>query len=299
MRETPPMGKRWLRIVLGVLGASAFFAACTADPVDPETPTGEVLVGAGDIAKCTLQGDEATADLLDGIAGTVFTAGDNAYEDGTVQEFLDCYDPSWGRHKARTRPSAGNHEYNTAGADGYYGYFGSAAGDPAEGYYSYELGDWHVVVLNSNIARDATSPQIAWLTNDLAASSAQCTVAYWHHPRFTSGFHRSDESVGPMWDVLHAAGAEVVINGHDHHYERFGPQDPAGNADPDTGIREFIVGTGGTDLFPAPFLESNSEVRSANSHGVLKLTLRSGAYDWEFIPVAGATFTDSGTGVCH
>ncbi|MGI9627596.1 MAG: metallophosphoesterase family protein [Longimicrobiales bacterium] len=280
--------------------AGWLFGACTtSDMVDPDPRVGEVLVGAGDIAECGLQSDEATADLLDGIPGTVFTAGDNVYDDGTAQEFQDCYEPSWGRHKARTRPSAGNHDYNTPDATGYYAYFGSAAGNPDEGYYSYDLGSWHVVVLNSNIPRELGSPQIDWLINDLASTSAECTVAYWHHPRFTSGFHRNDESMAAMWDALYAAGAEIVINGHDHHYERFAPQDPAGQPDPDMGIREFVVGTGGTDLFPAIFLASNSEVRNASTFGVLKLTLYDGAYDWEFVPVVGQSFTDSGSEVCH
>ena len=271
------------------------------DPVDPITEPGEaeILVGAGDIATCERESDAATADLLDGIPGTVFTAGDNVYEDGTAVEFADCYEPTWGRHKARTRPSAGNHDYNTPDAAGYYAYFGASAGDPAEGYYSYDLGTWHVVVLNSNIPRDVGSPQIDWLTADLDNSAAECTVAYWHHPRFSSGYHGNHDSMEPIWDVLYAAGVEIVVNGHDHHYERFAPQTPDGGLDATGGIREFVVGTGGTGLYPAVFPKPNSEVRNSSTHGVLRLKLMPGAYEWEFIPVAGQTFTDEGTGVCH
>ena len=258
-----------------------------------------VLVGAGDIARCSSEHDEATADLLDDIEGTVFTTGDNAYSDGTPEEFAECYHPSWGRHKARTRPSAGNHDYHTPGAAGYYGYFGAASGDPDEGYYSYDLGSWHVVVLNSNIDMDEDSDQISWLVGNLAASTAMCTVAYWHHPRFSSGRHGNDGRIGPIWDVLYAAGVEVVVNGHAHSYERFAPQTPDAVADPDTGIREFVVGTGGTHLRPIEEVQPNSEVRNDTAHGVLKLTLRTGSYDWEFVPIAGQTFTDSGSGACH
>jgi len=258
-----------------------------------------VLAGAGDIARCNRVGDDRTADLLDAIPGVVFTAGDNVYEDGTDAEFSDCYDPTWGRHKARTRPSAGNHDYHTPGASGYYAYFGAVAGDPARGYYSYDVGTWHVVVLNSNIDRDAGSPQIGWLVNDLAESGAACTVAYWHHPRFSSGYHGNDDSIRAMWDALYAAGVEIVVNGHDHHYERFAPQTPTGGKDPEAGIRQFVVGTGGTGLRPALFQRSNSEVRDWHTHGVLVLALRGGSFAWEFVAAEGGTFSDSGSGSCH
>ncbi|MCH7718695.1 MAG: metallophosphoesterase, partial [Chloroflexi bacterium] len=152
-----------------------------------------MLVGAGDIASCASSGDEATADLLDGIAGTVVTFGDNAYQSGTESEFADCYEPTWGRHKARTRPAPGNHDYITPGASGYFEYFGAAAGDPSKGYYSYDLGAWHVIAINSNCSQvggcDAGSPQEQWLRADLAESPTSCTVAYWHHPRFSSSLH--------------------------------------------------------------------------------------------------------------
>ncbi len=298
-----PITRGWRSRSAARLFFSLLFGAigCTEQPTAPDPNPGApaVLVGAGDIAVCGSDDDEATALLLDAIAGTVFTTGDNAYEDGTAQEFTDCYHPSWGRHQARTRPSPGNHDYHTSGASGYYGYFGASAGDPAEGYYSYELGAWHVVALNSNIDVSAGSVQLQWLAADLAAHSAACTAAYWHHPRFSSGVHGNDAGMQDLWQVLYDAGVDVVLNGHDHDYERFAPQDPAGNADPARGIREFVVGTGGRSLRAFGTAASNSQVRNSDTHGVLKLTLYDSRYEWEFIPVAGQTFSDSGTADCH
>jgi hypothetical protein len=242
--------------------------------------------------------------LLDGIGGTVFTAGDNAYEDGTMDEFAECYGPTWGRHKDRTRPAAGNHDYQTRDATGYKAYFGSAAVN-ADGdtWYSFELGTWHVIVLDSNCRAvngcvDG-SKQGQWLTQDLAASKAGCTLAIWHHPRFSSGDeHGNDPQVDPFWRQLYAAGADVVINGHDHDYERFAPQSPDAVEDRARGIREFVVGTGGAELrgFDTPV--ANSELRVAVTPGVIKLTLHDGSYEWTWIPASG-TVTDSGSGPCH
>jgi len=281
----------------GVTGSSTItVTSVSADPV---------LVGAGDIASCSSSGDEATANLLDGISGTVFTLGDNAYDSGTATEYTNCYGPSWGRHRARTKPSPGNHEYNTTNATGYYGYFGSAAGDPTKGYYSYELGNWHIVVLNSNlscavISCAAGSTQEQWLRADLAANTKPCTLAYWHHPRFNSGAdHGNDLDVAPFWDALYEFNADVILNGHEHVYERFAPQTPSAVADPVRGIRQFTVGTGGRSKYTFGTIQPNSEVRDATSYGVLKLTLHSNTYDWQFVPVAGSSFTDSGTGSCH
>jgi len=261
-----------------------------------------VLAGAGDIADCESSADEATAALLDDIAGTVFTAGDNAYPDGTPSEFADCYNPTWGRHKSRTRPSPGNHDYHTDGAAGYFDYFAAAAGARGEGYYSYELGAWHVVVLNSNcedLACDGGSVQEEWLRADLEASSAKCTLAYWHHPRFSSGSHGNDDSVSAFWELLYQYDADVVVNGHDHDYERFAPQDPNGESDSERGIREFVVGTGGKSLREFEDIQPNSEVRNSDTFGVIRLTLYPESYDWEFIPAEG-DFTDSGSGeACH
>jgi len=262
-------------------------------------PAAVVLVGAGDIASCTGNGDEATAKLLDGIAGTVFTAGDNAYENGSVSDYATCYGETWGRHKSRTRPALGNHEYNTAGAAGYFGYFGAAAGDPATGYYSYELGAWHIVVLNSNILMNVGSAQENWLRTDLAAHQAKCTLAIWHHPRFSSGQHGSSTASQPLWQALYEAGADVVVVGHDHTYERFAPQTPDGQVDATRGIREFVVGTGGASLYQFDHPAANSQMQNNTTHGVLKLTLYGDRYDWRFIPVAGSSFVDAGAGTCH
>jgi 3',5'-cyclic AMP phosphodiesterase CpdA len=258
-----------------------------------------VLVGAGDIADCDSPGDEATAVLLDSIPGTVFTAGDNAYPSGSPQQFSACYDPSWGRHKARTRPTPGNHDQRTAKGAGYYAYFGANAGPPGRGYYSYDLGDWHVIALNSNISMRRGSAQERWLRADLAASRKRCTLAYWHHPRFSSSEHGNQKRTAPLWDALYEYGAEVVIGGHDHTYERFAPQTPDAKADPLHGIREFVVGTGGASHYDFPSTQPNSEVRDNTAYGVLRLTLGTGGYAWTFVPVAGARFTDSGTGTCH
>jgi hypothetical protein len=259
-----------------------------------------VLVGAGDIADCTSSGDEATAILLDGIAGTVFTAGDNAYPNGSATDFSTCYAGSWGRHKARTRPVAGNHDYQTFAAAGYFGYFGSAAGDPTKGYYSYDLGSWHIIALNSNLNMAVGSPQEVWLRADLAANTTLCTLAYWHHPRFSSGAnHGSSPAAQPLWQALYDLGADVVIVGHDHIYERFAPQKANGQLDMARGLREFIVGTGGAGLYAFGTIAGNSEVRNNTTRGVLKLTLHTDRYEWQFVPVAGSSFTDTGSASCH
>jgi Big-like domain-containing protein/calcineurin-like phosphoesterase family protein len=259
-----------------------------------------VLVGAGDIASCSSSGDEATATLLDTIPGIVFTAGDNAYPNGATGDYAGCYGPSWGRHKPRTRPAPGNHEYQTAGAAAYFAYFGVTAGAPAKGYYSFDHGTWHVIALNSNIPMSAGSPQEQWLRADLAASTKPCAIAYWHHPRFSSGTqHGSHAETQPLWQALYDANAEIVVSGHEHNYERFAPQAPDGTTDPARGLREFVVGTGGASHYPFGTPLPNSEVRDNTTFGVLKLTLQATGYDWTFIAAAGGTFTDSGSGTCH
>jgi calcineurin-like phosphoesterase family protein len=275
-----------------------------SSPTPAPSPSGDpVLVGAGDIASCDLDDDEATAKLLDGIAGTVFTAGDNAYDSGTAGEFEDCYGPTWGRHKERTRPAPGNHDYGTPGAAGYKGYFGAAAtNEDGRTWYSYELGTWHIIVLDSDCEAvggcEATSEQGRWLAADLAASTASCTLAIWHHPRFSSGEHGNDERVGPFWRALYDARADVIINGHDHDYERFAPQDPDGVLDRVRGIREFVVGTGGAALRGFATSAANAQLRVTLVHGVIKLTLRNGLYEWDWLPTTG-TLTDSGREKCH
>ena len=261
--------------------------------------TSQVLVGAGDIARCSLTNAENTAKIIDTIPGTVFVAGDNAYENGTITEYQTCYQPTWGRFFARTMPAAGNHEYNSPGATGYYQYFGAKAGDPSKGYYSYELGSWHVIVLNSNISTTATSPQVAWLRADLAANTKTCTVAYWHHPRFNSGPVGNNGNLQPLWDALYQFNADLVVVAHEHLYERFAPQTPTGVADPARGIRQFTVGTGGAgNVSSFGTIQPNSEARYLDDFGVLKLTLFDGGYSWKFITVS-KPFSDSGSGSCH
>jgi len=271
----------------------------------PGPPSGEVIVAAGDIADCASEGDEATARLVGGIEGTVLTLGDNAYPDGTAQDFEECYEPSWGQFKERTRPAPGNHEYETGGSSAYFDYFGDAAGDPDKGYYSYELGGWHFVALNSNCGEvlrcGPGSPQGRWLEEDLAANDDKaCTLAYFHHPLFTSGSYRPGiERVERLWEILYDAGVDVVLNGHDHNYQRFAPQDPQGRADPEDGIREFVVGTGGRSNYQISQPIANTEVYNDDTYGVLELTLNPKSYDWEFVPVEGESFTDSGVARCH
>jgi hypothetical protein len=291
--------------LFGVLVAvtAAAQGQTSATPTATPSPEDPVLVGAGDIASCGSGGDEQTAALLDTIPGTVFTLGDNVYQSGTAKQFLQCYDPSWGRHKARTRPVAGNHDYRTQGAAGYFGYFGAAAGDPRTGYYSYDLGTWRVIVLNSNCRQvggcGPGSAQESWLRQDLESQPRPCTVAMWHHPRFSSSEHGDDTDMRHLWKVLYDAGAEIVLAGHDHTYERFAPQNPAGELDRERGIRDFVVGTGGKSHYAFERIDRESEVRNNTDFGVLKLTLRPSSYDWEFIPVAGGRFHDSGSGKCH
>ena len=278
-----------------------------------EDPSGEgdaIFVGAGDIAaepSGRAGPDEETAKLLDAIVAanpgrvTVFTTGDNAYSSGTPSEYADFYDPTWGRHKAITRPVPGNHDYQTAGATGYFGYFGNAAGEPGKGYYAYDLGAWRIYALNSQIDRHQGSEQELWLRADLAAhSDTTCVLAYWHYPRFSSGSHGSNTSVAPFWRALYDYGAELVLVGHDHNYQRFAPQTPSGARNDSRGIREFVVGTGGRHAYKFATPIANTEAYNVDTAGVLKLTLRPASYDFEFIPIAGKTYTDRGSDIaCH
>lgn len=288
--------------VAALLLALALGAPRAAEEPAP-SPDVAVLVGAGDIADCkAIEPAEATARLLDTIPGTVFTLGDNAYPDGTARQFADCYEPTWGRHRARTRPAVGNHDYHSPRADPYFAYFGAAAGEPGKGYYSYDVGEWHAVVLNSNcdeVDCRSGSPQERWLRADLAAHHTACSLAYWHHPRFSSGPHGSAAEMAPLWQALYDAGVELAVGGHDHDYERFAPQDAAGRLDRARGVRQFVVGTGGRNAYRFSGSEPYSEVRASDIFGVLKLTLFPSRYDWEFVSVAGQTFADSGSEVCH
>ncbi len=272
-------------------------------PVQASAGADPVILAAGDIADCAQSGDETTAALLDAHPqANVLTLGDNAYPSGTAAQFTNCYEPSWGRAKARTRPSPGNHDYETSGAAGYFGYFGTAAGDPSKGYYSFDLGRWHIVSLNSNCVAiggcGAGSPQEQWLRSDLAANNADCTLAYWHHPRFSSGFHGNDPTTAAFWEALYADGADLILAGHEHSYERFAPQSPSAEHDPTFGIRQFVVGTGGVPLRGFGSALDTSQVRDSSALGVLKLVLHSSGYDWEFLAEAGKTFQDTGSENC-
>jgi hypothetical protein len=302
----------------------------SATPSPTASPLGHdpIVMAAGDIAcgaKSTgascAQG--ATSDLL--VAGhpdAVLPLGDNQYECGQLSDFQARYDPSWGRIKSITRPVAGNHEYTTSqnttnncynlpsGAPGYYTYFGSRASPldsgctkSCKGWYSYDLGAWHLIALNSNCTRGVgctmSDPQLQWLQADLAAHGNRCTLAYWHHPRFTSGQQGDTVLMGAAYTMLYNAGVDVVLNGHDHIYERFAPLAPNGSTDNAKGIREFIVGTGGRNHQSILSTHPGSQVRNSTTFGVLRLTLHTNSFDWKFIPVAGSTFTDSGSQACH
>jgi len=282
-----------LVIALLMVGGLAFW------PTTNPYADGEVLVGAGDIASCGSEGDELTANLLDNIDGVVFTAGDTSQADGTPQFWQECYEPSWGRHKARTRPAIGNHEYQgVPSPKAYYDYFGENAGPPMLGYYSYNLGSWHIIVLNSMLPIGKGTPQEQWLRADLAANPTACTLAIWHHPIYSSGRYGYTTRMRQAWNLLYAAGADVVINGDAHHYERFAPMDPRGRIDREHGIRQFIVGTGGGYLTPLGKAWPATEARQNEAWGVLKMTLGNGGYSWEFIPVVGRSYTDSGSAAC-
>ena len=263
-----------------------------------------VLIAAGDIADCNEDGDSATATLVEGMPGTVIALGDNAYEVGSSSDYAQCYGPTWGAFKSRTRPVPGNHEYGSPGALPYFRYFGADAGDAGRGYYAFELGSWRMYALNSNCDNiggcGRTSAQYAWLTADLAAHPASCVAAYWHHPRWSSGMHGNQSRMQAIWEALFRAGAEIVLSGHDHDYERFAPQDASGQVDSAFGVREFVVGTGGKSHygFRDPPL-ANSQARNDDTFGVLRLQLDTDAYTWQFMPVAGGTFTDRGTTPCH
>jgi hypothetical protein len=287
----------------------------TSSPFSVAAAPSVLFVGAGDIAGCAAKyGQAQTAPLLANVpvngSNTVFAVGDIAYDSGTVAQYQNCYDPTWGAQKARTRPVPGNHETETPGAAGYWQYFTEfsptvAVGDSGRYWYSYPLGAWHIIALNSETAVTVGSPQEQWLQADLAANSTtQCTLAYWHRPYFTSGtmhLEANQAYLQPLWQDLYNAGAEIVVSGHEHHYERFAPQTAAGVYDPARGIREFVAGTGGAPLYNDPTSPpvANLEMFNGTTWGVLKLTLYTSTYTWEFVPVAGGTFTDQGTGSCH
>lgn len=298
-------------LTIALVGAVA--SACSNAPATPTGPTNvsvtgfvpagtsgattEVLVGAGDIANCTVGGAAATAALIESQPGTVFTAGDNAYPNGSDLDFRDCYGPTWGRFLSRTRPAPGNHEYETPGAAAYFGFFGSRAGSGNLGYYAYTLGAWRIIVLNSEAPVSANSSQADWLRNEVAAHGG-CTAAIWHRPLVSSGPHGDNPDMRDLFRILYDAGVEFVVSGHDHLYERFSPIDADGRPDALRGVRAFVVGTGGTSLTGPVRMRLGSEVQATN-WGIIRFDLSPGSYRWQFISVNGESFTDSGVEMCH
>lgn len=305
--------QNWIAAWIAVFGL--WSAACGGGtepaPYEPPPPPpplpAEVILAAGNIAKCSVTNDDATASLLDNLSGTIFVLGDNAFPDGSAEAYTTCYEPTWGRHKARTYAALGNHEYSSGAATASFDYFGDRVGPRDLGYYSFDLGNWHIIVLNVNdFTVDSLVPfsgteQDRWLEADLAANSKQCTLAMWHSPRFfSSGIPgwTSNLYVKPVWERLYAAGVDVVVNGHRHQYERFPPLTPAGARDDARGIRQFNPGTGGeSSEMPIAIAEHSEAVTDV--YGVLRLTLDYGTYSWEFIPVVPGQFSDAGTGTCH
>jgi hypothetical protein len=255
--------------------------------------TSIIIAGAGDISSCSNNNDSKTAQLLGQIAPSfVFTTGDNAYDSGTSAQYTNCYKPTWGQYKGKTKPVPGNADYNTSGASGYFNYFGVPK------YYAYNAGAWRIYALNSEIDTSSTSAQVQWLKNDLAANPKKCVLAYWHRPRWSSGVHGNDSKVQALWQVLYNAKAELVINGHDHSYERFAQLNANGQA-AYPGLREIVVGTGGSGHTGFGTILPASRAHNASTYGVLKLTLNSGGYAWKFVPISGQSYTDSGSTSCH
>jgi hypothetical protein len=318
MVQTPDRAGRRLAAVTAALLGLAFLAtahagptitlpiaapsanpSAFAGPVPSGPPPDAVLLAVGDIASCDVSTDELVGELAARLEGTIALLGDIAYPRGSPDDFASCFDPTWGPMRPRLRPAPGNHEYETKNASGYFGYFGAVAGRIGEGWYSYDLGSWHLITLNSNCdgigGCGRGSPQLAWLEQDLASSGASragaCTLAYWHHPRWSSGNHGTTDMTDALWDALAAAGADVVLFGHDHDYERMEPID---------GMRSFVVGTGGQSLYAWPDAPlPQTAVRANDTYGLIQLTLGPAEYAWEFIPVTGGSFTDSGEGTCR
>ena len=301
MRHFHP--RRRIPAALGLLLASGFLQAylgaegTVAGPVAPGDSV--VVLAAGDIASCGTPGDERTAALLDTIPGVILALGDNAYSSGSAAEYRDCYAPTWGRHLDRTRAAPGNHDYHTPGAAAYYAYYGERAGPAGRGWHGFDVGAWHVVMLNTSAPMGAGSAQERWLRDDLAAHPGRCALAVLHHPRFSSGLHGDNRSVTPLWRALYEAGVDVVLSGHDHVYERFQRMTPDGRPDPERGIRSFVVGTGGAHHVGFYRRSPGSEVRLDRTWGVLKLTLRADRYEWEFVSAADGRALDHGEDPCR
>ena len=277
----------------------------------------QVMVGVGDIASCTQKLGLATAMVVDSVIKSdsvanvptsVFTLGDNVYSSGTAEQFKDCFTPAWGNPKLRLmeniHPTPGNHDYGTAQAAPYYKYFGKAAGVDGTGNYSYDVGKWHVIAMNSETVSggefsDADrAAQMKWLEKDLKDHDAACTIAYWHNPRFSSGWHGSDTRFTPIWQLLYDHNVDLVVKGHDHDYERFRPMNPAGVLDTAKGITEIVAGTGGEDLRGFNQLHPNSAYQIEGRAGVLKLTLGENEWHSEFVEAGGRVW-DKSSGKCH
>jgi 3',5'-cyclic AMP phosphodiesterase CpdA len=301
---------RWIAALLAGAAALAAASSHAAPSAAAASESAVTVFAAGDIARCahpdpSWSGADGTAAVVAaGLAAdpqaVVLALGDLTYPIGAAKEFANCYAPTWGKFKDRTWPVPGNHEYYTAQAAPYFAYFGERA---ARGYYSMTLGSWRLIALDSNLAPEPHAAQLAWLRDELARNPARCTLAYWHHPLYSSGGHGSIPKMRDAWDLLYRAGAEIVLAGHDHDYERFAPQDAHGTLDRERGIRQFVVGTGGA--YPTPFLRNvnNSELRDSNRTGVLRLRLAEGGYEWQFVEssnsVANAGPADHGSAQCH
>ena len=277
--------------------AGLLMAAGPSSPAAQPAPT--IVLAAGDIAVCGRPGAMRTAALLDRLAGTIFPVGDLAYGEGTKAQFERCYGSTWGRHKARTRPVPGNHEYRSPGARPYFAYWGKRAGDGERGFYSFDAGAWHVVALNSNIGAAPGSAQHRWLRRDLEGSPARCVLAFWHHPLFSSGRHGDNPKMAALYHVLYDFGASLVISGHGHDYERFAPQDAEGRLDMDRGLRAFVVGSGGAGLYKLRRIHPNSEAFQAEEWGILELRLSADRYAWRFVAADGGSARDQGAAPCN
>ncbi len=283
-------------LIAALLGA----AAITVGPPPAAAPA--TLIAAGDIASCRSGGDERTERLLRRLRGTIAVLGDSVYDRGTKGEYRRCYARSWGRHRHRTRPALGNHEYGVPRAAGYFRYFGWRAGAPPTGWYSYRLGRWRVFVLNTNCVRRVRcgkgSPQYRWLRANLRRTRTRCVLAYGHHPRYSSGPEGGSRPVQPLWRLLYEHRVELYLSGHSHNYERFDPRDARARTSWRRGVRQFVIGTGGRSHDRVLFPPRASRVRADRTFGVLVLRLYPGRYTWRFMPVAGRTFTDSGRAHC-
>lgn len=274
----------------------------TPSPLSPLPPPPQLpvtLIGAGDIAySSSMVAAEATAKLIESMSGTVFTAGDNVQGDGSEKEFNEYFNPTWGRFKNRILiPAPGNHEYVSPGARPYFNYFGNIAG-VARGYYSVDLGEWKIYSLNSEIGVTPSSAQYAWLENELQGSTSKCSMAIWHQALFSSGPTHGAGFMREIAGLLYKYGVDVLVSGHDHIYERFALQDNYGRRDDVKGFRQFIVGTGGMYLFDIGAVQPNSEIRF-RAHGIIRFTLYSAKYEWQFMPIPGSIDSDFGSDSCR